>query len=114
MPVFDLPQLADPRLLRLLNREPVLVRTAIGAVITLLVQLGLPIDDALAHAITGVVVAFLALSARGKVTPVRRPRGNVTPGGRESGPELVVVPLRANSLEHLRQQINRLEQLRGQ
>lgn len=69
MPILDLSQIADPRLLARLRREPVLVRTFIGAVVTLLVQLGLPIDDTLANAVTAAVVAGLALSARSKVTP---------------------------------------------
>jgi hypothetical protein len=53
-----------------LRNEPVLVRAAIGAAITLLVQFGVPITDGQANAITALAWALLAMSARGKVTPV--------------------------------------------
>ena len=52
-----------------LRNEPVLVTTAVSALLVLLVQAGLPISDGLANAITGFVVAGLALVARSKVTP---------------------------------------------
>lgn len=70
MPPLDLSQIADPKLLKALRREPVLVRTLVGAVVTLLVQLGLPIDQTLANTITAAAIALLAVSARSKVTPV--------------------------------------------
>ncbi len=57
-------------LLDRLRDEPVLVTTLVGAVVVLLVQLKVPISDGLADAITGVVVAGLALFARTQVTPV--------------------------------------------
>jgi hypothetical protein len=53
-----------------LRNEPVLVRAAIGAAVTLLVQFGVPITDGQANAITALAWALLALSARGKVSPV--------------------------------------------
>lgn len=52
-----------------IQTEPVLVRTLLGTVLVLLVQAGVPLSDGLANAITGVVVALLALSARANVTP---------------------------------------------
>lgn len=57
------------RILDRLRNEPVLVTTLIGALLVLLVQAGLPISDELQNAITGVVVAALALFARANVTP---------------------------------------------
>lgn len=69
MPLIDLSQIADPRLLKALRREPVLVRTFVGTVVTLLVQLGLPIDQGLANTITAAAIALLAVSARSKVAP---------------------------------------------
>lgn len=53
-----------------IRNEPVLVTTLIGALVTLLVQAGLPISDGLANAITAFVIAALAILARSKVTPV--------------------------------------------
>lgn len=52
-----------------IRNEPVLVTTLAGALIVLAVQLGAPISDELANAITAVVVAVLAFVARSKVTP---------------------------------------------
>ena len=52
-----------------LRNEPVLVTTLVGAVLVLLVQAGLPISEGLQNAITGVVVAVLAVVARANVTP---------------------------------------------
>lgn len=51
------------------RREPVLVTTLVGTVLVLLVQAGVPINDGLADAITGVVIAALAFVARSKVSP---------------------------------------------
>ena len=56
---------------RILN-NPVLASTFVGAVLVLLVQAGLPISDGLANAISGVVVAGLAIFARSQVVPVRK------------------------------------------
>lgn len=53
-----------------IKQEPTLVTTLVGAAIVLLVQVGVPISDELANAITGLVVAALALFLRSKVTPV--------------------------------------------
>jgi hypothetical protein len=52
-----------------IRSEPVLITTLVGALIVLAVQLGAPISDDLANAITAVVVACLAFVARSKVTP---------------------------------------------
>ena len=52
-----------------IRNEPVLVTTLVGAVLVLAVQLGAPISDDLANAISAVVVAGLAFFARSKVTP---------------------------------------------
>lgn len=56
-------------MLERIKNEPVLVTTFVSAVLVTLVQAGLPISDGLANAITGLVVAGLALFARSKVTP---------------------------------------------
>ena len=53
-----------------LQNEPVATRAAVGAVVVLLTQFGLPIDQGLANAIDGVVGAVLVLGARNRVTPV--------------------------------------------
>lgn len=53
----------------LLHREPVVISTVVGAALTLLVQFGVPISDGQANAITGLIVAALALYARSRVTP---------------------------------------------
>lgn len=66
MPILDPAQFEDPRL----RREPVVVRAAIGAALTCLIQFGVPITDAQANAVTGLVWALVVLSARSKVTPV--------------------------------------------
>jgi hypothetical protein len=57
-------------LLVVLQNEPVLTRAVVGALLILGVEAGLPIDDGLAKALDGLVVAVLALGARGRVTPV--------------------------------------------
>lgn len=57
-------------MLERIKNEPVLVSTLVGTVLVLLVQFGVPLSDAQANAITGVVIAALALFARRKVTPV--------------------------------------------
>ena len=57
-------------MLERIKNEPVLVSTLLGTILVLLVQFGVPLTDAQANAITGVVVAGLALFARRKVTPV--------------------------------------------
>lgn len=56
-------------MLERIKNEPVLATTLVSAVLVVLVQAGLPISDGLANAITGLVVAGLALFARSKVTP---------------------------------------------
>lgn len=53
-----------------LQNEPVATRAAVGAIIVLLTQFGLPIDQALANSIDGVVTAVLVIGARNRVTPV--------------------------------------------
>lgn len=57
-------------LLIVLQNEPVLTRAAVGALLIVGVELGLPIDDGLSTALDGLVVAILALGARNRVTPV--------------------------------------------
>jgi hypothetical protein len=59
-------------ILEKLRNEPVLATTLLGAVVVLLVQLGVPISDGLANAISAVVVAGLALFARSQVSPLRK------------------------------------------
>lgn len=54
----------------ILQNEPVATRAAVGAVVVLLTQFGLPIDQGLANAIDGVVGSVLVLGARNRVTPV--------------------------------------------
>lgn len=56
-------------MLERIKNEPVLATTFVSAALVVLVQAGLPISDGLANAITGLVVAGLALVARSKVTP---------------------------------------------
>ena len=53
-----------------LQNEPVLTRTLVGAAVVLATQFGLPLSDGQANAIDGVVGAVLALGARNRVTPV--------------------------------------------
>jgi uncharacterized YccA/Bax inhibitor family protein len=55
-----------------LRNEPVLVTTAVSALLVLLVQVGLPISDGLANAITGLVVALMAAFARSQVSPASK------------------------------------------
>jgi len=53
----------------ILQNEPVLTRTAVGAVLVLVSQF-VPVSDGVTAAVDGVVVALLAFNARSKVTPV--------------------------------------------
>lgn len=53
-----------------IRNEPILVTTLVSALCVLGVQLGLPISDGLANALSGVIVAGAALFGRSKVTPV--------------------------------------------
>lgn len=52
-----------------IKNEPVLVTTVVSALLVVLVQLGVPVSDGLADAISGLIVAAAALFARSKVTP---------------------------------------------
>jgi len=54
-----------------IRNEPVLVSTLVVALLVLLAQAGLPISDGLANAISGLVVAVLAVFARSQVVPLR-------------------------------------------
>jgi hypothetical protein len=58
----------------LLGREPVLILTAVGAFIALLVAFGFDISTDQKAAIDAGVAALLALVARASVTPVVDPR----------------------------------------
>ena len=53
-----------------ITREPVLMTTLVGAVISLLVVFGVPITDEQKTAVVVVVAAVLAIFARSQVTPV--------------------------------------------
>lgn len=57
-------------LLNKINAEPVLVRTVIATASVILVQFGISVPDSVANAISGLIVAVAALSARAKVAPV--------------------------------------------
>ena len=78
---------------KILN-NPVLASTFVGAVLVVLVQAGVPISDGLANAITGLIVAGLAIFARSQVTPVRTaaPERNET-GSADVGLVLLVAIL---------------------
>ncbi len=58
-----------------IQNEPVLVRTLLGAVLTLLIKLGVPMAG-LETPIMAVAVALLALSARSAVIPMRKVEAN--------------------------------------
>lgn len=53
-----------------MSREPVVVATLVGAVAVLVARFGLDLSQAEQDAITAIVVAFVALFARSRVTPV--------------------------------------------
>ena len=59
-------------MLERIKSEPTIITTAVGALLVLLVQLGVPISDGLANAISALVVAVLALFLRSQVTPVTK------------------------------------------
>lgn len=52
-----------------LRDEPVLVVGVVSALLVLLVQVGVPVSDGVANAISGLIFAVSALIARRKVTP---------------------------------------------
>ncbi len=54
-----------------IQNEPVLIRTLLGAVLALLIKLGVPMAG-LETPIMAVAVALLALSARSAVVPMRK------------------------------------------
>lgn len=68
------------QLIERIKNEPVLLVTVLGALITVLLQLGVPISDDLANALTGLAWAVLALVARSKVSPVTPARGQAGQG----------------------------------
>ena len=58
-------------LIEKVRNEPVLVVTFVAAVLTSLVQFGIPLTDEQANSITVLVIAGLAFVARNKVVPKR-------------------------------------------
>lgn len=58
------------KLIERIKAEPVLVTTLVGAILSLLVAFNVPVTDAQAAAIIGVIVAVLAIFTRSKVSPV--------------------------------------------
>lgn len=60
------------RILAKVSEEPVLVTALVSAALALAVSFGVSLDDTQLAAINAVVVAVLAIVARGKVTPTNK------------------------------------------